>query len=254
MPLLRDEALLLRRLPYSDTSLICHFFTRKGGRLGMMAKGARRKGSPLQALLQPGNLLELVYYSKDSRELQLLKEADLLEDWREDADSYAALLARAGICEILERSQQGEQPDEELFRTTRETLRRTGVDCPYPLNQIYWFLIYCLARGGYYLDLARCGACGRELRSFGTQGATLDRRAGQLHCPDCRDRDAGGLACSPRVLRVLAFLHSSEPEKIGQREITQATRRELGEMLESLLRTHMEHWRGLRCLDEAAEV
>ncbi len=255
MPPVRDEALLLRRLPYGDTSLVCHFFTRRGGRIGMMAKGARRPNSSLRGTLQPGNLLEIVYYNKESRDLQLLKEADLQEDFRSADDRYARLLARGGICEILERSQPGEHPDEGLFASARDSLRRAA-DCPYPVNQIYWFLIFCLARGGYYLDLARCGDCGRELRSFGTRGALLDRRGGQLRCPDCRQRDGGaqGLECSPRLLRVLSFLHRSDPEEVGQREITPATRAELGEALDSLLKAHMEVGRSLRCLEEAAEI
>jgi len=50
---LLDEALLLRRIPYGDTSLICHFLTREHGRMALMARGARRTKSPLRAALTP---------------------------------------------------------------------------------------------------------------------------------------------------------------------------------------------------------
>lgn len=48
-----DEALLLRRIPYGDTSLICHLLTREHGRMALMARGARRAKSPLRAALTP---------------------------------------------------------------------------------------------------------------------------------------------------------------------------------------------------------
>jgi len=49
----RDHALLLRRIPFSETSLICHFLTAEHGRISLMAKGARRVKSPVRAALAP---------------------------------------------------------------------------------------------------------------------------------------------------------------------------------------------------------
>jgi len=49
----RDQALLLRRIPYSDTSLICHFLTAQHGRITVMARGARRPKSLFRASLEP---------------------------------------------------------------------------------------------------------------------------------------------------------------------------------------------------------
>jgi DNA repair protein RecO len=56
---LRDEALLLRRIPYGDTSLICHFLTEKHGRIALMARGARRPKSPFRASLEPLYALQI---------------------------------------------------------------------------------------------------------------------------------------------------------------------------------------------------
>ncbi len=50
---MRDAALLLRRIPYGDTSLILHVLTREHGRISLMARGARRAKSPFRAVLAP---------------------------------------------------------------------------------------------------------------------------------------------------------------------------------------------------------
>ncbi len=55
----RSEALLLRRIPYGDTSLICHFMTESHGRLALMVRGARRRISPFRAALAPLYRLQL---------------------------------------------------------------------------------------------------------------------------------------------------------------------------------------------------
>ncbi len=49
----RDNALLLRAIPYSDSSLILHCFTQHHGRISLMARGARRAKSPFRAGLMP---------------------------------------------------------------------------------------------------------------------------------------------------------------------------------------------------------
>ena len=55
----KDESLLLRRIPYGETSLICHFLSHQHGRLTLMARGARRSNSALRASLAPLHLLTI---------------------------------------------------------------------------------------------------------------------------------------------------------------------------------------------------
>jgi len=55
----RDEALLLRSIPYSDSSLILHLLTNNHGRIALMARGARRAKSPFRAGLMPLHQLNI---------------------------------------------------------------------------------------------------------------------------------------------------------------------------------------------------
>jgi len=50
---IRDHALLLRRIPFSDTSFICHLLTEQHGRITVMARGARRPKSAFRGSLEP---------------------------------------------------------------------------------------------------------------------------------------------------------------------------------------------------------
>lgn len=59
-----DLAFVLHTLPWRETSLIVEVFTREHGRLGMIAKGARRPRSALRGLLQPFQPLDIRWSGK----------------------------------------------------------------------------------------------------------------------------------------------------------------------------------------------
>lgn len=250
----RCSAIVLRRIPYGDTSLVLHVFSREAGRFGLIARGVRRPKSTLDAALQTGHLVELNYLVKEGRDLQLLKEADLIDDWRGLRRDYERLLGATGICEILERTQLEDQPDGRLFDASLATLATLAGDCPWPLNPVYWFVFNLLGHSGYGLDLERCSACGRETPAFQSRpGAALDRRGGRLWCPDCRP-GSEALDLPPRLLRVLRFLGGCGPAEAASREMTRETRILLGEWLEGQAALHFERWRGLNCLAELARL
>lgn len=249
----RVRALVLRRIPYGDTSLVLHVHTREAGRLGLMAKGVRRPKSRLESVLQTGHLVELQLLVREGRDLQLLKDADLLDDFRGLRRDYPRLLGGLLICETLERSQLPEQPDSLLFDTAVHVMSLAAGDCPRPQNLVYWFLLFLLSHSGYGLDLEACSVCGRPWEEFRLrEGAGLDPREGRVRCPDCRP---GGeeTGLPPALWRVLRFLLRRSPEEVARREITPATRSLLRVLLENLLRTHVSptfELRSLRQLDD----
>jgi len=57
----QDDAFLLRRIAYGDTSYIIHVLGRTHGRLTLMARGARRPKSPFRATLEPLHALHLTW-------------------------------------------------------------------------------------------------------------------------------------------------------------------------------------------------
>ena len=71
----QTEAILLHSRNYSETSLICELFTRKHGRVSVIAKGARSKKNKFQNIAAP-NILASVNYSGKS-------ELKTLVSWEE---------------------------------------------------------------------------------------------------------------------------------------------------------------------------
>ena len=126
VPQERTEAVVLRGVNFSESSRIVTFLTPDRGRLVCMAAGARRSKSGLSAVLDTFNRLEIVYYWKESRSVQKLGEASLL-------DGYAALkadLERATYAalplEIALKAAQENEPSHELYGALVDGLERLG--------------------------------------------------------------------------------------------------------------------------------
>ena len=83
----QTEAILLHSRNYSETSLICELFTRKHGRVSVIAKGARSKKNKFQNIAAP-NILASVNYSGKS-------ELKTLVSWEEI--SHFSILTTKGL-------------------------------------------------------------------------------------------------------------------------------------------------------------
>jgi DNA repair protein RecO len=76
---LRDNALLLRSIPYSDSSLIAHCLTQHHGRISLMVRGARRAKSPFRAGLMPLYQLQMRWQEPRTGTMGTLLEVQRLE-------------------------------------------------------------------------------------------------------------------------------------------------------------------------------
>ena len=156
---LRARAVVLRRIPYGDTSWILHAFTREQGAMGLLARGARRAGSPFAGALEPLGLCEMEVSTKPGRDLQILSQAvplDLREGLRRDLAASAAGLVCAETVLRVAR-----EPGEiaEVFDALEgalERLDRGGFD-----PRALWRFLGRFCEGmGWALAVEHCAQCG----------------------------------------------------------------------------------------------
>jgi DNA repair protein RecO (recombination protein O) len=113
-----DQAFVLHTLPWRETSLIIEVFTRDHGRLGLIARGARRPRSVLRGLLQPFQPLALRWSGKS--ELRNLIAAE----WVGGMPSLSGVELMSGfyLNELMVRLIPREDPHATLFDDYQETL------------------------------------------------------------------------------------------------------------------------------------
>lgn len=113
-----QPAFVLHGYPFRETSLIVEAFTREHGRLGLVARGARRPKSSLRGVLLPFQPLLLSWSGQ--RELRTLMRAE----W---VGGYTPLRGEALICgfylnELLLKLLPRDDPHERLFALYEDAL------------------------------------------------------------------------------------------------------------------------------------
>ena len=95
----KDDALLLRALPFSDSSLILHILTKDHGRISLMARGARRAKSPFRARLMPLHHLNIRWKEPRTGSMGTLIEAQRVKPLLHEQKILAGqlILAKASI-------------------------------------------------------------------------------------------------------------------------------------------------------------
>ncbi|MFP4502881.1 MAG: DNA repair protein RecO [Candidatus Hydrogenedentota bacterium] len=197
----RTEALVLRGVDFSETSRIVTFLTPDRGVVTCMAKGARRKRSPLAAALDTFNRVELVYYWKDGRSVQTLAEASVLDGFRRlKADLEKSAYAAFPV-ELAGKAAGENAPAHGLYDTLVRGLAGMETWSGDVRTHACWQALHLLTEAGFAPVLGRCahtgqpitGACGFRLDSgVVAPGERADRRLpAEVHDALCRLAEHG---------------------------------------------------------------
>jgi DNA repair protein RecO (recombination protein O) len=106
-----DRGYVLHSYPYRETSLILQAWTEKHGRLGLVAKGARRPKSASRSILVPFQPLEMDWFGRG--ELKTLKAAEPTA--AATPLSGQALMSAFYLNELLLKLTTRDDPHESLF-------------------------------------------------------------------------------------------------------------------------------------------
>jgi DNA repair protein RecO (recombination protein O) len=114
-----EHAYVLHTYPFQDTSVVVEAFTRQHGRIGILAKGARRPKSPLRAALLAFQPLSIAWAGRG--ELPILVRADWVG--RQHVLTGLAMMCGYYLNELLLKLVQRDDAHEGLFDAYDEALR-----------------------------------------------------------------------------------------------------------------------------------
>lgn len=229
-----DRAIVLRTIEFGETSLVVTALLRAAGRTGLLARGARRPGSPLQGRFRTGNLGELVYHAKEGRGLQTVREfsaAPVIDPARSGLDVLC--LFQAGL-EIVDRISAAGETGEGLFDLLERFLRSLP-RCGDPWTAFYALEADLLGSAGLMPDLARCDRCKKSLAGC---AFSVNPSTGMVTCGGC-----GGPTLPAGSCRLLELAAGPDREALFAARPDPGARRELGALLHRLLEHHMAGYR-----------
>jgi DNA repair protein RecO (recombination protein O) len=245
--LIKTEALILRVIAFRDTSKVVTVYTADHGLVSLLAKGVRGPKPRFGAALELFAHSDLVYYHRDSRELQLLGEASLLDPYlglSRSADRYVTGVA---VLEFLLKVLGGQEPPGRLYTLSQRTLEVLET-CPRPALQAVFraFELKAISFLGHRPELYACVECGTAVGETASEG--FSPLLGGVVCAACALNQTGVLALPRPVLGLfqrlltctLADLEQSPP---GGAEVGPVAR-----LLEAFFQCHLERYDALRAV------
>ncbi len=136
--IVQSPAIVLKSFPYGDTSLIARCLTRDLGKISVIVRGARRKKNPMGAYFQHLSYLDVIFYYKQSRELQTISKASFLEPWLNLQTDLKTVSIALAIIELTEKAITDHDPHPELFDELINCIRALDIKS-HPANVLYWY-------------------------------------------------------------------------------------------------------------------
>jgi DNA repair protein RecO (recombination protein O) len=224
MPTEKSDALVLRAVEFSETSLVVTLFTRDFGKIGALAKGGRRLKGPFESALDVLSLCRIVFLHKSSEALDLLTEAKLLRRFRPAGRDLSSLYAGYYVAELLRELTDECDPHPELFDLADETLEGLAAGEAVP-RRVVRFELGALRLLGHMPSLDRCVQCSAPVGAVGR--IAFGEIDGGVLCNHCRLGKKQVVALSAGALRTMTRLADPEAEAWRRIEINARTLAEI---------------------------
>ena len=177
---LKTEAVVLRSIRYGEADRILHLYTPRHGRLGAIARGARRARSRFGARLEPFLHIRAVLH-EGRGDLYTVTGVDTISAHAALRDYSSTLDAAARACDAVARLFETSDPHPEVFALLVNELGLLSADPAHgrPANGLT-FRMKLLLAAGILPQLATCTSCGEQEHLSGFSAA-----AGGVVCSSC---------------------------------------------------------------------
>ena len=222
----KTEAVVLRSIRYGEADRILHLYSRDRGRIGAIAKGARRVKSRLGGRLEPLSRVDLVM--REGRgDLCTVTGVDTVDAHPALRERWPSLERATQACDAVLRLLDSAEPNPPAYNLLCRELQLLDRDGAAATRaHALAFRLKLLLAAGFAPELGACAACGEREHL-----AAFSASAGGVVCPGC---EAGSFPLSAEAHEFLVTAMArplAEAPDAGERALSQADRA-IGETLE----------------------
>lgn len=177
------QALVLRRVDYSETDLVLTFFTEAVGKVSALARGARRSQRRFGGALEAMHTLAIRVDERASAELMTLREASIVVPRRQLVGDLDCIEAAGQALAWVRRVAPARTAEPDLWRVVHDLLARLDTPGVVARRELAVAGLRLLSALGWGIDFSRCVRCGRPYEPG--RGAFIDPARGGLVCRAC---------------------------------------------------------------------
>jgi DNA repair protein RecO (recombination protein O) len=178
----RTEAIVLRSIRYGEADRILHLYSKTDGRLGAIAKGARKPKSRFGGRLEPFFRLDMMLH-EGRGDLLTVTGVTTVDGYPRLRSSGPALSAGARACDAVLRLLDSAEPNPPAYNLLCRYLALLddpGESRAASLGVALSFRLKLAMAAGFVPELSSCAGCGEIDHLVGFSGA-----AGGIVCASC---------------------------------------------------------------------
>ena len=221
------DAIVLRRYPYRETSVIVSCLTSRYGKLKGLVKGLRTQPNRHRSAMEPLTINRIVFYDTRTSQLHLISQCELLSPLVELQQDLETMRAAAVCVELVDAIVPLEEPQPLIYQLLKETLERLALGgANLGALQVHW-IVRVLRLAGFQPQVDQCTACNARIHTAGYWSA----RQGGLLCHACLHEDPRAGLAAPAMLEAFETLAQADQPPAIDTQLVSMLRQRLDEFL-----------------------
>ncbi|WP_251555026.1 DNA repair protein RecO [Neobacillus muris] len=217
------EGIVIRTTDYGETNKIVTIYTREWGKIGVMARGAKKPNSRLSSISQ---LFTYGYFLvQRGTGLGSMQQGEIITSMRSITEDLFLTAYASYIVELTDKCTEEKKPNPFHFELLYQTLNymNEGFD-PDVLMNIYEMKMLNVL--GLYPTLNQCSVCGNTDGHF-----SFSIREGGFICHRCIGKDPYHFKITPATVKLLRLFYYMDLSRLGNISVKDQTKAELKQVI-----------------------
>lgn len=147
----KTEAIVLNTRKFGDSSLICTMYTKSYGRRNFLIKGYRStRARKRHSYFQPMSMIDVVYYHKDNRDLQMITESTNRHFLKTLQTDPVKITLGMVVIEIFHHTVKEEEPNFPMFAFLDEILIELDQREKHLIQVFLFYLVNLTSHIGFF--------------------------------------------------------------------------------------------------------
>ncbi|MEW6456943.1 MAG: DNA repair protein RecO [Acidobacteriota bacterium] len=232
MSIQSSEAIVLRSFNFAELDKIVVLFTKEKGIIRVIAKGAKKFKNRFGSSLEPMSYIKIVYYEKETRDLLVLKTADLIESFFEIQKDFDTIKGLSYISEVIEGFIPHHLKEDLVFRLLLSILRALKNEVPLPLILRY-FEGWILKLSGFLPNFTKCRNCKTLIEE-----GWLSQKMDGIYCSGCSTMKK--FKINSDFNQFIDFIKKNSPEHMKNLNYSEERLKIIENILKQMLFYHLE--------------
>lgn len=224
------EGIVLRTVDYGENNKILTLLSDQLGKIAVMARGAKKPVSPLNAVSQPFTYGSYLLMIGELKGMGTVAQAEIIDSYRSVREDLSKTAHAMYLMEMADRFTEERQPSQGLFLLMLTLLQylADGKD-PEVLARLCEVKMLDLA--GIRPELYHCAHCFKAVES----AIRFSIFHGGPLCHDCHSSDERAVWIKPVTLRLLQTFQGMDVRRLGETRVSPDVKRQLSKVLRQYL-------------------